>query len=192
MASRPKRAALVAKLAELAIEEVGEGATALDYITAQLSSGMLISEIAEFLTTEMKQPTTRAFLSLVAHGLSPDAKERIAAARKDGALELGERAVELADTAEPTSGASSRARNSMSGRQWLAERFNPALAAKGATVQIDAANLMLQALMQPPPLRPVALPAETDTAPIKATARITGSTVDERAVAATKTTVVEP
>jgi hypothetical protein len=166
MPSRPRRAALIAKLAELAAEEIGATASPIDYLCAQHAHGALFSELAEFLAGEMGQPVSRTFLSMTAHQLAPDAKERIASARREGALSLGERAVEIADNSEPTSGAAARARNSMSARFWLAERANPALAGKGATIEINAGQLMLAALQAPPP----APPAELRT--MQATARI--------------------
>lgn len=157
MASRPRRTALIAKLTKLAAEEIGADASPLDYLCAQLAHGALFSELAQFLAAEMNHPVSRTFLSMTAHQLAPDAKQRIADARREGALSLGERAVEIADASEPTSGAAARARNSMSARFWLAERANPALAGKGATIEINAAELMLAALKMPPPERPSTL-----------------------------------
>ena len=177
MASRPRRTALIAKLTELAVEEIATDASPLDYLCAQLAHGALFSELAHFLAEQMGQPVSRTFLSMTAHQLAPDAKQRIADARREGALSLGERAAEIADTSEPTSGAAARARNSMSARFWLAERANPALAGKGATIEINAAQLMLAALQAPPPLRPAS--SEGTLSPIPATARMVTGAVTE-------------
>jgi hypothetical protein len=81
MAAMPKRRRMRACLARRAINELGEGATPLDYVCAWLAGGGLISTLARSLQEELQESVSRPITSMLAHALAPDASARIAAAR---------------------------------------------------------------------------------------------------------------
>ncbi len=98
MASRRKEARVLAVLGQLAIEELGDGATPLEWILDRLESGNtfvnIASEIGERLGPDWRGPGTesgrwapsRAWVSFIAHRMAYDADRRIAEARRKGAL----------------------------------------------------------------------------------------------------------
>ena len=100
MASRPKEARVLAVLGQLATEELGDGAMALEWILDRLESGKtfvkIAVEIGEKLGLDWQGPGTqsgpwtpsRAWVSFIAHRMAWDADQRIAEARRKGAAAL--------------------------------------------------------------------------------------------------------
>jgi hypothetical protein len=169
MPGKPKEARLLAALAKRAVLELGEDATALDFVCHYLAGGKMFTDLAAQMAGELNEPISRQLVSGAANALGEDAKERIEAARREGALALAEDTVAIADDAEGTAGGAAKARLQIGSRQWLAERFNPAqFGSTKAQVSVNIGTLMLEALMQPPPPNPflatatILLPGATD------------------------------
>jgi len=84
-------------LGRVAIEELGDGATPLDWVLHRVESGRtfvnIAAEIGEKLGPDWRGPGTRsgpwnpsrAWVSFIAHRMACDAKQRIAKARSNGA-----------------------------------------------------------------------------------------------------------
>jgi aminopeptidase N len=156
MSGKPKEARLVAALTKRAVLELGEGSTALDYVCHFVEGGKMLSDLAAEMAAEMQESCSRQLLSGAAHALGPDAKERIAAARQEGAVVLVEETIAIADASEATAGGAAKARVQIGSRQWAAERFNAAQFSATTKVQgsVLLGTLMLEALRQPPPPSP--------------------------------------
>jgi hypothetical protein len=98
MASRPKEARVLALLEQLATEELGDGATALEWILDRLNRGKTFVKIAAEIGERLGGPGTesgrwtpsRAWVSFIAHRMAPDADQRIAEARRKGATAIAE------------------------------------------------------------------------------------------------------
>ena len=84
MAATPKRRRMRAALARRAVEQLGEGASPLDYVCYWLVSGGLIVTLAQSLREELGESVSRPITSMLVHSLATDAKERIAGARREG------------------------------------------------------------------------------------------------------------
>ncbi len=156
MAGKPKEARLLAALEKRAVRELGDGATPLDFVCDYISGGKTFIDLAGELATELGESVSRQFISGTANALAPDAKARITVARQEGAMALAEDTLSIADDAEPTAGGAAKARVQIGSRQWLAERFNSAqFGGMKGQVNVSFGALMLEALRQPPPIRPV-------------------------------------
>jgi hypothetical protein len=156
MSGKPKEARLLIALNKRAVLELGSDATALDYVVSYIAGGKMFTDLAADLAIELKEPVSRQLVSGAANGLSDDARERIAAARQEGAISLAEETLSIADNADATAGGAAKARVQISSRQWMAERFNAAQfgAMTKTQVSVSLGALMLEALQQPPPPNP--------------------------------------
>jgi hypothetical protein len=158
MPGRPKENRVLAALAQRAVAELGDEATPLEYVVDYISGGHTLADLAVSLADELKESVSRQLISGAAHRLAPDAKERIAAARSDGAFALAEHTLTLADEAESTAGGAAKARIQVSARQWLAGKWNREFGEHaGPSVTVNFGQMMLEALQRPAPPRPAAL-----------------------------------
>ena len=169
MAGSPLKRQVLDALRTRAIEQLGENGDPLDLACDHIASGGSIAQLAREIGVAIGSSVSRPLLSGVLHNLAPDASERLDAARRQGAGALVEEAMQIADDAEPTTGAVQKARLQVGTRQWTAERWAPDMfGAKGTSVTLNIGHLMLDALRQPPPPRPflatatVLLPETTD------------------------------
>jgi hypothetical protein len=156
MAGKPKEARLVAALSKRATLELGDDATALDFVCHYLAEGRMFTDLAAEMAVELGESVSRQLMSGAANALAEDARERIAAARQEGAVALVEDTIAIADDAEATAGGAAKARVQIGARQWAAERFNSAQfgAMTKTQVSVSLGTLMLAALQQPPPPNP--------------------------------------
>ena len=92
MASRPKEQRLVTVLKRLAVGQLGEGAEPIDLVVHRVASGQTITAFAKDVAAAMGEDASRAWISWICNRLTPDAKARIAAARKEAAMVLAEEA----------------------------------------------------------------------------------------------------
>ena len=99
MAGQPLKRAIVKALTEIAVEEIGDEATALDLVCAHLETGAPLKALRDRVADVLKHELTREYFSTTIHKLGPDAKERIAQARRDAAPEMVELAREIIDDA---------------------------------------------------------------------------------------------
>ena len=134
-------------------------ANALDYACDWIASGGSIKALAVDLTIELGTSVSRPFLSGVLHSF-PDAEARLEAAKREGAGAMMDDAVHIADKAGPTPADVAKARLQVGVRQFMAEKFDPAVfgAKASATVNLNIGQLMLAALQAPPPLREIVTP----------------------------------
>jgi hypothetical protein len=146
MPGAPKKRRLIAALEKRAQAEIGEGATALEYLEHFIASGGFFEKLAEDLAVEMAEPVTRTFLSKTAHDLDPRATDRLDAARRASAPVQAERAVVIADAAPETTAGVAKARLQSDNRKWLAERLDPSAFGQKASVTFDVSALYLDAL----------------------------------------------
>jgi hypothetical protein len=100
MASRPKEQRLKDALQRMADRELGEGAEILDFVVFRVEAGDTITALAQEIAVEMGEAATRGWISWVLNRLTPEAKSRIAAARRGAAMALAEEALAVAE--EPT------------------------------------------------------------------------------------------
>ena len=94
MGSRPKLKRLIVTLTELAKQELGELAEPVDFVVGRVSTGQTVTDLAHEVAAVMGEPASRSWLSWRFNHLSPQAKERIADARRNAArasatIELG-------------------------------------------------------------------------------------------------------
>jgi hypothetical protein len=148
------RARVMRALAMRATRELGPGATVLDYACKFVAEGGRIGQLATLLAQDLGEPVSRPFVSGILNNLTDDAKSRLAEARRESAMALVEEAAQIADDAEPTTGAVQKARLQVGTRQWMAERFAPEEFGGKPGVVVDMGQLFLEALRQPPPPRP--------------------------------------
>jgi hypothetical protein len=151
MAGRPKLARLLASLQLRAERDLGDDATALDYVdyvVEHIAGGGFLSALAEDLAAELGESVSRPFLSGAVHALAPDAKSRIEGARREGAAALAEYATTIADRANETTAGVAKARLQSDTRRWLAERFDPAHfgSSTKAEVTVTLGQLHIEAL----------------------------------------------
>jgi hypothetical protein len=85
MGSRPKLNRLIATLTELAKQELGELAEPVDFVVQRISTGQTVTNLAQEVAEVMGEPASRSWLSWRFNHLSPQAKERIAHARRNAA-----------------------------------------------------------------------------------------------------------
>jgi hypothetical protein len=81
MPSRPKLQLLIATLTKLAVEQLGEHANPVDFVAHRVAGGQTITSLANEVAKAMGEPASRSWLSWRFNHLTPNAKERIAAAR---------------------------------------------------------------------------------------------------------------
>ncbi|HSE65965.1 MAG TPA: hypothetical protein VLB12_03195 [Gemmatimonadales bacterium] len=124
MPGRPKERRLKTKLAEIAKREIGPHATPVDWVVQQVADGVTMGKIAEYLAREMNESVSRSFFSWHINNATPDAKERIKAARKDATHVWAEQALEIAERPAPTTAEVQQARLQIETRRWLTAIFN--------------------------------------------------------------------
>jgi hypothetical protein len=139
---------MIAALEQRTRDEMGEGATVLDYAEQWIASGKTILDLARDLATQMGEPISREIVSHYLNTFSEDAKQRIAAARIAGAHALAEEAKEIVDDAEVSREGISHAKLRADTRFWIAERWNrdELGGAKGAQINVSIGQLHLDAL----------------------------------------------
>jgi len=165
MAGQPRRQQLVARLTQIAVAELGEGATALDWVEDFVASGGMFNELAERLSRESGESISRQFVSQTANGLTDDAPTRIAAARRDSAAALVENTITIADTSPETTAGVQKAKLRANTRQWLAERRDTAsFGSKPPAVHVSLGIAYLEALRAPPPTLVLAPATPTEDA----------------------------
>ena len=95
MPGRPKERRLKTKLAEIAKREIGPHATSVDWVARKVADGVTMGNLAEYVAGEMKESISRSFLSWHINNVTPDAKERISAARKEATHVWAEQALDI-------------------------------------------------------------------------------------------------
>lgn len=124
MPGNPKKHLVVEALAQLAVEEMGEGATALDYVAEHIEDGGRVSELRKLVGEAIGGDVSSGFFSRVINRLEPDAKQRLDAARKASAPALVERARDIvADAPTGDRVKWERAKEEAALNKWLAERY---------------------------------------------------------------------
>jgi cell division septum initiation protein DivIVA len=148
MASRPKEQRLRAVLEKLAAKELGEGAEPIDLIVQRVANGQTVTAFAKEVAKAMGEEASRSWISWVCNRITPDAKARIAAARKDAAMVLAEEALAISD--EPAKSTTDVQRNRLRAdvRQNLAKAFDRETFGERAstTVHLSIGQLHLDAL----------------------------------------------
>lgn len=124
MAGRPKERRLKTKLAEIAKREIGPHATPVDWVVQKVADGVTIGKIAEYLAQEMNESVSRTFFSWHINNATPDAKERIKAARKEATHVWAEQTLDIAERPASTTTEVQQARLQIETRRWLAGIFN--------------------------------------------------------------------
>lgn len=92
MAGQPIKRALQAALAEIAVEEMGAGHSALDYVCDWIEDGGRVKELQEAVEVRANIEVTQQAFSRAIRTLEPDARDRIAEARRRAPPALVERA----------------------------------------------------------------------------------------------------
>jgi hypothetical protein len=154
MASNPRAAQVRAALAARATRDLGEDATALDYVVQYIEAGGVLAELARDLAGELEWEVSRSLVSHVVQRLEPDAPERLAEARRSGGAALVESAVQILDEAPTDSREElTKAKARADIRTWLAGKHDPASYGERTQVgvQLNLGQLHLAALMQPVP-----------------------------------------
>lgn len=105
MAAMPKRRRMREALARRASSVIGAAAGPIDYVCAWVASGGQIAHLAQELEVELGESVSRSILSTLAHRLTPDASERISAARLEGTFFLAKHAWPKLNVAPPTEAA---------------------------------------------------------------------------------------
>lgn len=146
MAGTPKQTRLIAGLKARALRELGEEASELDYVVHFVSAGGMLSKLADDIAEELGESVSRPFLSNTVNGLADNATERIALARREGAVALVEESVTIADKAPETSAGVLKAKLQVGTRQWFAEKHNPEQFGAKVQVQASIGELFLDAL----------------------------------------------
>jgi hypothetical protein len=146
MPGQPKRDRVVAAMKQVAQEELGPDAEALDYVCDRLSGGLVLREISAELIERMGEQHSVEWLRGVVVKLTPDAKEKMALARAAGAVRHAEDALAIADEPAFTSADVQRNRLRADVRRDLAKMFNPELREnKIAPVQVASFGQLLLA-----------------------------------------------
>lgn len=162
MAGRPKQRRVREELESRAVIELGEGATALEYVVDVLENGGTFEDLSRDLSATMREKISRTLTSRTAHALSPDATQAIEAAMREGASALAEQTLTIARDAEPTTGSVQQAKLQIATHTWLAERRHPEKWGPKPAVQVmSIGQLHLAALMKHSlPARPPDLSSE--------------------------------
>jgi hypothetical protein len=82
MASRPKLRRMIATLKVMAVQELGAGAEPIDFVVLRVTRGQKMRVLAQQLAEAMGEPVSRSWLSWRLNRLTPEAKKRIASARR--------------------------------------------------------------------------------------------------------------
>lgn len=151
MPGQPKQIALEQTLEEIAKEELGPDARAIDWVVTRVEDGCSVNAIREEIVASGRLPFdfSRPWLSRVINGLAPDAKGLLAEARKQSAHALVEDAQDIVDATEGEKNreaiASAKLRSDI--RLWRAGKYNREdLGERGPVVQLNIGALHLDAL----------------------------------------------
>jgi Bacteriophage Sf6, terminase small subunit-like len=148
MAGRPKEKRFREALTRLAEREE---MSPLDWVVAQLESGMSVRKIGEALREEAKEECSPQWIYTLLHGLTPDAKDRVREARKVGATALADQALEIADRPASSTAEVQANRLAVDTRRWIASSFDRATfgdAPPKVEVAVSFGQLHLDALRQ--------------------------------------------
>lgn len=96
----------------------------MDWVVQKVADGVTIGKIAELLAEEMNESVSRSFFSWHINHATPDAKERIKAARKETTHVWTEQALDIAARPATTTAEVQQARLQIDTRRWLASIFN--------------------------------------------------------------------
>lgn len=142
MPSQPKKTRFAEKMAEIAREESGRAdATALDFMISRLEGGAVLREVKEELEKALDETCTLEWLRTVTTHLTPDAREKMALARANGAMRHVEDALDIADEQASTAAAVQRNRLRADVRLGIAKMMSPELReAKGSQTNVQIAN----------------------------------------------------
>lgn len=148
MPSQPKQKRLRAFLADLAVAELGEEATALDWVCSWIEDGRSINAMHAHVS-ERFEDLSRPWLSRQIHSLAPDAGDRIFEARRRASHVLVENAQDIADSTEGEHSreaiASAKLRTDI--LLWRAKAYNRQdLGEKSPTLTLSVQMLHLDAL----------------------------------------------
>jgi Bacteriophage Sf6, terminase small subunit-like len=146
MAGRPKEARFRAALTRLAEREDMQP---LDWVVAQLESGISVRKIGDALRAEAGEESSPQWIYTLLHGLAPEAKERVREARKVGATALADQALEIADRPATSTAEVQANRLAVDTRRWIASSFDRATfgdAPPKVELAIDLGQLHLEAL----------------------------------------------
>lgn len=153
LAGRPKQRALAAELEKRAREEIGDGATALDYVVAWVASGKtqlkLVEEISQIAGMEIMHATMAKWLR---DKFGEDATIRLEAARRDGAHVMVEDARGIIEDADNSSREKlQHAKMKADIRTWIAGKYNRDHYGdnKSTNISISVGGLHLAALRKP-------------------------------------------
>lgn len=175
MAGRPKTQATLSALQARAVRELGEGATALEYVSSVLSSGDRVIDLCDKLT-KPKGPLNftpsygmvQNALEMEASGKKTEVSAALSEARRQGAHAKVETAEQIADDVSADRDQIARAKLQAEMRTWAAERNNREAygSQKVSGLEINIGELHLGALQRiqtlgPPRVLPtlVALPS---------------------------------
>lgn len=187
MAGQPRKRAMREELDRRTREffEGDEAKTHLDYALCLVASGTSIRKLAIALTKSLRwdregvEPLNREMLRRYLKGLDDEHyDERMKAAQEEGAHAYAEHSVDVLDEADADEASLASAKSRA--MQWYAEKCNRKAYGRdvGPLVQLNVAQLMLQALEAPPPLRPSALSHSPPLAALTASASLPGATTD--------------
>ncbi len=84
MASRDLQSRLMRALTIRAHASIGPDATVLEFVEAWLRNGHTFVDLAQAVSTDLKRPVSRGFVSFVSQRLHPDARKRIRESRLAG------------------------------------------------------------------------------------------------------------
>jgi hypothetical protein len=152
MPGQPKTRAVKA---ELQARGAADGQSAVDYVCGWVGSGKTIQSLADDIGAAIGQSCSRYLISQVARNLTPDAGNRIDAARREGAHALADEVLHIADaTGHTTAAEVAHGRLRMDARTWLAARMSPGEFSNHANlaVSLSLGDLHLEAI------RPVSRP----------------------------------
>jgi hypothetical protein len=90
----------------------------------KVADGVTIGKIAEYLAQEMNESVSRSFFSWHINNATPDAKERIKAARKEATHVWAEQTLDIAERPAATTADVQQARLQIETRRWLTAVFN--------------------------------------------------------------------
>ena len=96
----------------------------MDWVVQKVADGVTMGKIAENLAQEMNEPVSRSFFSWHINNATPDAKERIKAARKEATHVWAEQALDIAERPATTTADVQQARLQIETRRWLTAIFN--------------------------------------------------------------------
>jgi len=149
VAGRPKENRLRDILSRLAHEELGEDASALDWVTGKIASGVTVTTLTKILAAEFREEScSRGWVSTALNRLTDDAKARIEQARKQAAGVLIDEALSIVDEVARSTADVQRNRLRADARMriagwWDKEQYGDS---KGVTVNLDLPALHLEAL----------------------------------------------